>query len=564
MEPTVLSAPLGHKQWESEQTFPHGFHTLDSDNRGVLCQNTGDRTGLDFRDTDHEQKNYQREEVNDFQAKPVELGSFMNISNFSLGDLQFEPNKSTLISASDHSPSLEELSYIEKTDRTGDNIDADLSWLFPSNLTDVVGKHSASTHLDLTCEKYQEDLEAPCGQDELITLSVPVSPSKVSVGTPETNVGDPFLLVDLLSDEPVCLPTGEFNPLGVSEELIDLSQEDQACLPPSQSSDTWSPETRDKGLFPDQVTDLPVGGRTIAQDLREGCFSENHMSTSAEFFEGSLPLLDSVVPDYDNSLNLFPDSPVSVTPTTVLPHLLTQESGVQQGEAGVISKLASEQQGENESCAVGLSDEPSSQAVTLAEDALIQGDITTECYSLKDEFKDVMEDKICSEAKTQENETMALDLCFTADEVPDHETWDLKALEDLQSRSLPESTAEQTDEYGVTASNMLKESDFHEVTSLEFSVHDLTTSSPEVGWTSEQDVETLSLSKMVVDDSLPMVSADNTREEDVSPLKAVFDALDQDGDGFVRIEEFMEFAAAYGADQVRSLVCFFPQCFPAC
>nr|XP_020461792.1 rab11 family-interacting protein 3 isoform X2 [Monopterus albus] len=61
---------------------------------------------------------------------------------------------------------------------------------------------------------------------------------------------------------------------------------------------------------------------------------------------------------------------------------------------------------------------------------------------------------------------------------------------------------------------------------------------------------------MVVDDSLPMVSAVKTREEDVSPLKAVFDALDQDGDGFVRIEEFMEFAAAYGADQVKDLTKF--------
>ncbi|XP_056285138.1 rab11 family-interacting protein 3 isoform X3 [Pseudoliparis swirei] len=61
---------------------------------------------------------------------------------------------------------------------------------------------------------------------------------------------------------------------------------------------------------------------------------------------------------------------------------------------------------------------------------------------------------------------------------------------------------------------------------------------------------------MEADDSLPMVSAVTPGEEDVSPLKAVFDALDQDGDGFVRIEEFMEFAAAYGADQVKDLAKF--------
>ncbi|KAM6951329.1 rab11 family-interacting protein 3 isoform 2-T2 [Aplochiton taeniatus] len=58
---------------------------------------------------------------------------------------------------------------------------------------------------------------------------------------------------------------------------------------------------------------------------------------------------------------------------------------------------------------------------------------------------------------------------------------------------------------------------------------------------------------MVVSDPTALVP---TREEDPSPLKAVFDALDQDGDGFVRIEEFMEFAAAYGADQVKDLTKF--------
>ncbi|XP_031417570.1 rab11 family-interacting protein 3 isoform X1 [Clupea harengus] len=40
------------------------------------------------------------------------------------------------------------------------------------------------------------------------------------------------------------------------------------------------------------------------------------------------------------------------------------------------------------------------------------------------------------------------------------------------------------------------------------------------------------------------------------PLRAVFQALDQDGDGFVRMEEFLEFAAAYGAEQVKDLTRF--------
>ncbi|XP_056594882.1 rab11 family-interacting protein 3 isoform X2 [Triplophysa dalaica] len=56
--------------------------------------------------------------------------------------------------------------------------------------------------------------------------------------------------------------------------------------------------------------------------------------------------------------------------------------------------------------------------------------------------------------------------------------------------------------------------------------------------------------------NVPIVSVLARGDEEHSALRAVFQALDQDGDGFVHIEEFMEFAKAYGAEQVKDLTRF--------
>ncbi|NXX78857.1 RFIP3 protein, partial [Urocolius indicus] len=49
-------------------------------------------------------------------------------------------------------------------------------------------------------------------------------------------------------------------------------------------------------------------------------------------------------------------------------------------------------------------------------------------------------------------------------------------------------------------------------------------------------------------------------EEEPRLLRPVFDALDRDGDGFVRVEEFVEFATAYGAEQVKDLTKYLDPC----
>ncbi|KAL3051309.1 hypothetical protein OYC64_001551 [Pagothenia borchgrevinki] len=547
MEATVLSGPLGHTQWESELPFPLGFHSLESDNGGVLCQNKGGQTGLDFLNGD--QTSQQSEEEHIYQDKPAGLDNLINISAFSCGDLQFEGDQSNISKASLHGSCIEELSFTEKTEPPDELSDYTLSWLFSPKLTDVVGKNTAHEELTLTQEAPLESSNSLSSEAGLISLSVPGSPSRIS------NTGDPFLLVDLLSYENSCPPaesSGELNPQGVSKD--DLSQEEQAGLPPSPSRETLSPETGDKSLFPDQVTDLPV---TCSIGALENCLPHDHVnSTPLESLEGSVPLLDSEVPDCDGSLSLCPASPASVICTGAPLDLSTEESEVEHAGATVNRNVTSDQEGENDSFALGLSAEPPSLTVPAAEDAFIQGESISESCHVENESKDLMDENICSEAKNQGNEAMALDLCLTAEEVHDEDIWDLKPQEDVQIGSISDTTTKEKEEEMFTDNNQLEGSDCHDMASFDFSVQDLHNSSPEAGWTSEQTVETLSLSKMVGGDSLPMVSAESTREEDVSPLKAVFDALDQDGDGFVRIEEFMEFAAAYGADQVKDLTKF--------
>ncbi|XP_035988019.1 rab11 family-interacting protein 3 [Fundulus heteroclitus] len=128
---------------------------------------------------------------------------------------------------------------------------------------------------------------------------------------------------------------------------------------------------------------------------------------------------------------------------------------------------------------------------------------------------DLMENQNCSVAKTESSQReMALDLCPAAEDVRDEDSWDSEEQEAVKGG-----------EERPTDPNPPGE--------------------PDSGGRSPQ-APLSGVGGQAVD----------TRPEDASPLKAVFDALDQDGDGFVRIEEFMAFAAAYGADQVKDLTKF--------
>ncbi|XP_077482800.1 rab11 family-interacting protein 3-like [Stigmatopora argus] len=318
----------------------------------------------------------------------------------------------------------------------------------------------------------------------------------------ESNPSDSLIPVDLLPEDQATVASESH---AVSEGPLHL---------PGEGRVTWSHETGDKGLFPDRVTTLSVNSSSTPLGPSENSLPLHHSRTP----EGSL--LDLEDPDLDNGLLLCPENPQGADLD------LNQDFNVE--DVAPSEFRTSEQPDESESPLVILS-----RTSSLSEDGLVQGALSTERSS-----DDLIQSTLPPTVERPASESMSLDCHLTNDGI-------LKT-EELRGEAASDVATDQREEEQSPPANP----------SLDFNVLELNHCTEDDRWTSEQDVDTLSLSKMMADDSLPILSVVNPSEEDESPLKTVFDALDQDGDGFVRIEEFVEFAAAYGADQVKDLTKF--------
>ncbi|KAJ7984506.1 hypothetical protein DPEC_G00355520 [Dallia pectoralis] len=560
MEPTLMSGPLGHSEWDQECSHSHGFRLMDSDKGSTLPQSGSGQTGLNFQKVDQD-VSLSLEEL--FQENALNLDILFRTSSFSRGDqiLPWEGSQSN----NSEAVSSDMLSPFKDTYVDCNASDSLLPGLLSKTATNLLRDNSACELPSPQQHPTVSDTGSVSCHKKLITFSEPPSPVKVSGRTPYANT-ETSLLVDPDSCEHShsspghapsgdgnsqndCrtsssdgAPSGEVNPQGVSEELLLVLLDEDRGHPSLQGGETVSPETEDKGLFLESVTDLPTVGNITSEGSPESSLSHytipaNCFSESTERLVGSVPLLDLEVPDRDSSLSLCPTHLHSATCTGATSVSPEEDSKQEYTSTNAILTLT-EHRGDGDSSLFLNSSPligPPSQKV------------------LSDGYVSAL-GHLPTVSKHEGEEEVVLEQCSTLNSVPDQETWDLLLPEGESVHALK--TKQRNGEGLVNLDMLARPTVCPEPGRFDCTVLELNDSSPGSGWTSEQMVDTLSLSKMVGSDSIPAVSIGDQREEEESPLKAVFDALDQDGDGFVRIEEFMEFAAAYGADQVKDLTKF--------
>ncbi|KAL0984323.1 hypothetical protein UPYG_G00139940 [Umbra pygmaea] len=560
MEQTLMSSTLGHSEWDPECTHSHGF-LLDSDKGAILPQRESGQTGLSFQKSGQD-VSLSLEKL--FQENALNFDSVFRTSSYSGGDQIFRWEGDQTNHSEDVSLDMESTFKEEMEEHQA--CDSPVPRLFLNNTANLLRDSSA-------CEEPNPLQDTPVsGSDhdichtELIVFSEPPSPVKVSDRTIDTSTKTSFLLVNHLPSQhaPSSIypaPSGEVNQLGVSETLLFLLlDEDRGLPPPLQGGETVSPETRDKGLFLEPVTDLLTVSNNTPEGSPESCLSHNTgaadcLSEPTEIQVGAVPLLDLEVPDCDSSLSLWPTHLQSATCTAATSDRSAEHSEQQHTSA---TKTLLEQRGEGSSPLLNSSSiEPRSTEVPSDGHDSVLGYRPTDCSVQEDGPRDLMDDKVIFDvAKHEGQEEMALNQCLTLDSLHNEETWNLKPPEGIQCDSVPDLQTKQSDGERSANLDVIKPNDGEKLDRFDCPALELNVSSSESGWTGEQAVDMLSLSNMVGSDLVPVVPIVNQREEEQSPLKDVFDALDQDGDGFVRIEEFMEFAAAYGADQVKDLTKF--------
>ncbi|KAG7492047.1 hypothetical protein MATL_G00010360 [Megalops atlanticus] len=342
---------------------------------------------------------------------------------------------------------------------------------------------------------------------------------------------------------------------GASEEpSFLLCREGSGLSPLSHGLEMVSSETEDKGLFLEPVRDPLTVRNAIPESSPESYLSSlSHVNSSAdrheplEVQEASELLWERASSHADGSLTLAHHA--TRTPEEV--HL-SQPVEVTEQYIPVDTptcSLSPEHSCEGECHLTGFHPqltEAQTNELFPDGDAPNQDDPLDSKGPDQSFSVDLMEEKgFLGLTKAEGHEELTVDSSLTADAMCEKETLHSKPPEGMFQERPP--GVEHRGRSGEAEPNLDAASPRWDCpNSLE---QELDSSSGSL-WTNEQTIE------VGASTSLPMGGSVSQREEDLSSLKAVFDVLDQDSDGFVRIEEFVQFATAYGAEQVKDLTRF--------
>ncbi|KAG5854612.1 hypothetical protein ANANG_G00039670 [Anguilla anguilla] len=352
------------------------------------------------------------------------------------------------------------------------------------------------------------------------------------------------------------------SPQGVSEEPSLLSHHEESSRSQvSQGGETLSSETEDKGLFLELVRDpLTVSNAILEGSPESHPSSPSHTCSSAAYSqtlnvqEGSRLIQNGASNDISGSLS-FEDHALHTSEEGCLSSHVDDTAENIPVDTLTFS-LPLKQCCEGDFCLPGHQrylEEPEACASCPDGDAAHQDELLRGQGSDGALSVDLMEEKVfLGSARQEEHKELIGSSSPTADAMHDKETPDPKPPESTLQEGLPGLELNgRSGEAELDLDAVLHTQDCPEDLALE--LDGLPSGNL---WMTEETAEGLLLSEVGASNSLPMGGSVSEGVDDLSSLKAVFNALDQDSDGFVRIEEFLQFATAYGAEQVKDLTGF--------
>ncbi|XP_069037027.1 rab11 family-interacting protein 3 isoform X2 [Lepisosteus oculatus] len=516
MEQVLLSSPAGRSDWELEQKQSLGFLLLEPDKGVSLSKGSKEspEPGLDYRAGEEKLVSLNLDEI--LQENALNLDDLLRSSGY---------------------PSVDQI----------------LSW-----------------EKGRDCTVLQWEKNPRQGTDFNHNRAVELVSFQGSPATDHTGFsGSPALAVrgiGALNSEPDFSPeSSPFQPRRL--DLVDggrepppLSQDDDGSES-SSPEDALLPETEGRSSFQEPEMDLPALSHELPEGLPEGCESPPSQS-GCSGSQGSAGLSG---PDHEScpspvdhvlrSETVSPSLPAGTPEQDASAETLTASSSREDPGNWVFPQPALPSQSSEPA---GRPPSPVSGAVSDSDGP--DNDPASDWKSSRDLVPGQLGSGQGSGSCGQEHKDVVSDPCLPAVAMQEKDILEPQLTEGVLCGSPVlaqggKSTESEADLGAPKDIIDLEQNGLHDP------AEESLVSGPLLLRTSSQPAEEFSVLDVELSPSLPAGGSvsyreDSPRAEDVSPLRAVFDALDQDRDGFVRMEEFVQFATVYGAEQVKDLTRF--------